>query len=167
VLRAVAINRESPGDTLRRVNELILSDARSEQFVTVFYAVWEPATGHLLYSIGGHNPPLWTSRDGNVRPLPGRGMALGVLEYVEYQEHEIYFQPGDSLLMFTDGLTDAINAQYEEFGLARVCAALRRAHALSATEMAGTVVAEVDDHVHGIEAFDDMTMVVLKRTDNQ
>ncbi len=163
LLRTAAINRVSPGDTLKRVNELILSDARSEQFVTIFYAVWEPATGRLCYAVGGHNPPLLTNAAGEVQPLPGRGIALGVVEQVDYQEQEVILKPGDSLLMFTDGVTDAINAQYQEFGLARVCAALARSHAQPAQAMAQAVVADVEAHVHGIEAFDDMTLVVLKR----
>lgn len=158
LLRTVAINRVSPRDTLQRINKLILSDARSEQFVTVFYAAWEPASGRLCYAVGGHNPPLLTNRAGEVQPLPGRGMALGVVERVAYQEQEVTLQPGDSLLMFTDGLTDAINAQNQEFGLAR-------SHALPAQAMAQAVVAEVETHVHGIDAFDDMTLVVIKRSE--
>jgi serine phosphatase RsbU (regulator of sigma subunit)/transcriptional regulator with GAF, ATPase, and Fis domain len=167
LVRTVSINRVSPGDTLRRVNELILSDARSEQFVTVFYAVWEPATGRLVYAIGGHNPPLHVDTAGQVRALPGRGIALGVLEYVQYQEHEITLQPGESVLMFTDGLTDALNVHQQEFGLARVQAAVAHAHALPAREIMQAVVGAVEEHVHGIEAFDDMTLVVLKRTEDK
>jgi serine phosphatase RsbU (regulator of sigma subunit) len=163
LVRTVAINRVSPGDTLRRVNELILSDARSEQFVTVFYAVWEPATGRFVYAVGGHNPPLHLVRTGEVMPVPGRGIALGVLEHVHYLEHELILAPGDSLLMYTDGLTDAINANDEEFGLGRVQTAATRAHARPAHEIAQQILAEVEAHVHGTDAFDDLTMVVLKR----
>ncbi|MGH2522720.1 MAG: PP2C family protein-serine/threonine phosphatase, partial [Anaerolineales bacterium] len=163
LLRSVAISRVSPASTLARVNELILSDARSDQFVTVFYAVWEPATGSLRYANGGHNPPVWANAAGEVRKLAGRGTALGVLDSVQYEEHEIHLQPGDSLLLFTDGLTDAVNANVEEFGLRRVFEVMSMAYPYSATEILDMMASAVQSHVGAMEAFDDLTMVVLKR----
>ncbi|MBL8056781.1 MAG: SpoIIE family protein phosphatase, partial [Anaerolineales bacterium] len=166
LLRSAAIHRTSPAATLTRVNELILADARSQQFVTVYYAIWEPATGRLLYANAGHNPPvLVTAADGEARILPARGAALGVFAEYLYTEHELYFQPGDTLLFYTDGLTDAINAEREDFGLERVKAVVRAARSLPAASIVDTLAQTVDYHVAGVEAFDDMTMVVLKRTE--
>jgi sigma-B regulation protein RsbU (phosphoserine phosphatase) len=108
LLRTVGINRVSPADTLTRVNELILSDARTDLFVTVFYAVWEPGTGRLAYAVAGHNPPVWVSADGETRTLRGTGLPLGVIDEAQYDEHEIHLHPGDALLLYTDGLTDAM-----------------------------------------------------------
>ncbi|MBI4772091.1 MAG: SpoIIE family protein phosphatase [Chloroflexi bacterium] len=87
LLRSVAIGRTSPAATLERVNQLILADAHTDLFVTVFYAVWEPATGRFSYAVGGHNPPVWISRAGEVRLLRGKGIPLGVLEDAHYEEH--------------------------------------------------------------------------------
>jgi serine phosphatase RsbU (regulator of sigma subunit) len=163
ILRSIAIGRVSPAATLERVNELILSDARTDLFVTVFYAVWEPETSRLRYAVGGHNPPIWVSQDGRARPLRGRGIALGVLEDAHYLEHEIHMAPGDVLFMYTDGITDAINAEEKEFGMPRVIEALLNSRSGTAAEIVAEVESGIRAHVAGVEAFDDMTMVVLKR----
>ncbi len=164
LLRTVAISRVSPATTLARVNELILADSRTDLFVTVFYGVWEPGTGRFAYAVGGHNPPVWLSADGEVRLIKGAGLPLGVLEEALYDEHEIHLKPGDVLLLYTDGLTDAVNADAEEFGLQRIYAVLRQARTGSADEIVEAMEAAVRAHVGPVEAFDDMTMVVLKRT---
>jgi phosphoserine phosphatase RsbU/P len=164
LLRSIAIGRVSPASTLTRVNELILADARTDLFVTVFYGVWEPETGRFRYASGGHNPPVWVKADQTIRTLEGKGLALGVLDHTEYHEHEISLKPGEVLFLYTDGLTDAVNAEYEEFGLARVCAALGRAQpAGSAQDIVEMMETEVRTHTGNVEVFDDMTMVVLKR----
>lgn len=162
LIRSAAISRVSPATTLTRVNARLFADVRSEQFVTVFYAVWEPDTRLLTYANGGHNPPLLASAAGSIRPLPGRNMALGVLEDAEYTERTVKLEPGDVLLLYTDGLTDAINQQGEEFGLHGVQAALA-----SARHEPGPVIvqrlSEAVEHFTGpVEAFDDLTLVALK-----
>jgi sigma-B regulation protein RsbU (phosphoserine phosphatase) len=162
LLRTVAIGRGAPADTLKRVNELILSDARSEQFVTVAYGVLEPITGRYCYAIAGHNPPIWIRADGTAATVPGRGIALGVLDQVEYQEQEIRLNPGDALLLYTDGLTEAVNLRLEEFGLARVLQVAGAHHAESAGALLEALHSAVDVHVGDAEIFDDMTIVVVK-----
>jgi sigma-B regulation protein RsbU (phosphoserine phosphatase) len=163
LLRTVAINRINPAETLARVNELILSDARSDQFVTMFYGVWEPVTGIFRYAIGGHNPPVWAAADGAVRVLPGRGIALGVVDKAQYEEQQIVLGPGDALVLFTDGLTEAINANNEEFGTARMMEVVRTTRHLPAAAILETLASEAAAHVGAMEQFDDVTIVVLKR----
>lgn len=162
LIRSIAINRISPAATLTRVNELILSDARSEQFVTVFYGVWEPATGHFVYASAGHNPPLLVSAEGEVTKLLARGTALGVLEEVEYQEHETHLRPGEALFMYTDGVTDAVNSEMEEFTLTRAMNVLRDTHTESASGILRALSLAIETHVGATEAFDDITMLVVK-----
>ena len=164
LLRTVGISRVSPAATLTRVNELILADARTDLFVTVVYGVWEPGTGRFAYAVGGHNPPLWVAADGDIRPLRGTNLPLGVIEEAQYDEHEIHLRPGDALLLYTDGLTDAVNAGDEEFGMQRVCEVLRESHHRAASEIVDALEASVRAHVGAVEAFDDMTMVVVKRS---
>ena len=163
LLRSVAINRVSPADTLERVNQFILNDARSNLFVTVFYAVWTPRTGHFVYANGGHNPPLLIRAHGDSSSLTRTGAALGVFEEAQYKEHEITLNKGDFILLYTDGLTDAINAQSEDFGLQRVTDAASKVHTQPAANIQSAIVAAVAAHVGGTEAFDDITMVVVKR----
>jgi len=166
LLRSVAIGRVSPAATLTRVNQLILADARTDLFVTVFYGVWEPASGRFRYANGGHNPPIWVDHAGEARTLKGRGLALGVLEDVEYEEHEVHFDPGDLLFLYTDGVTDAINTAEDEFGMKRLSEVVHRANRTgSASDIVAATATAVEQHVQGIEAFDDITMVVIKRAD--
>jgi sigma-B regulation protein RsbU (phosphoserine phosphatase) len=120
LMRSVAISRIWPATTLARVNELIFSDAKTDMFVTVLYAVWEPDTGILRYVIAGHNPPVWVGPNRAPQLLPGRGVALGVFDEVSYQEHELQLSDGEALLLYTDGLPDAVNTADEEFGTRRV-----------------------------------------------
>jgi len=167
LLRTVAIARIAPATTLHRSNELILSDARSEQFVTVVYGVLEPSSGRYTYAIAGHNPPVWIHADGTAETVPGRGIALGVLDHAGYMEQEIRLQPGDALLLYTDGLTEAFNEQQEEFGLPRVLEVARANHAETARGLLQALTQAVDAHVGGAEVFDDMTFVVIKRSEAQ
>jgi GAF domain-containing protein len=163
LLRTVAINRISPAATLTRLNQLIMADARSEQFVTVFYGMWEPDTGRFVYATGGHNPPIWVNGGDSARTLPGRGAAVGVFPGIEYQEWEITLQPGDSLFLYTDGLIDAINAEKNEFGLRRVLEVVNQTRRESAQTMLQVMDLTVQAHVGAMEAFDDLTMVVIRR----
>ena len=163
LLRSVAINRISPAATLERVNQLILSDARSNLFVTIFYAVWTPRTGQLVYANGGHNPPLLIRARGESSSLTRTGAALGVFEEAQYTENEITLRASDSILLYTDGLTDAINTQSEDFGLNRVTNIALKVRTQPAAHIQSAIVAAVAAHVGGSEAFDDITMVVIKR----
>lgn len=163
LLRSAAMSRTSPAATLTRVNELILADARSQQFVTVFYAVWEPATGRLIFANAGHNPPVMVCAEGDPFTLPARGAALGVFAEYLYAEHELVLAPGDAVLLYTDGLTDAIDAERQEFGLGRVKEIMDQTRHQPAQIIMAVTEAAVQAHVGAGEAFDDMTMVALKR----
>jgi serine phosphatase RsbU (regulator of sigma subunit)/putative methionine-R-sulfoxide reductase with GAF domain len=163
LLRSAAIHRTSAGATLTRVNEMILADARSSQFVTVFYAVWEPSTGRFIFANGGHNPPLLVRADGSVQLLKAKGAALAVFAEYYYAQQEITLAPGDTVLMYSDGLPDAINEAQEDFGLARVQHTLLAAHHQSAGTIISALEAAVQHHTGDVEAFDDLTVVVLKR----
>jgi serine phosphatase RsbU (regulator of sigma subunit) len=166
LLRSAAINRVSPAATLTRVNQLIVTEARSDLFVSVFYGVWAPQSGRFVYANAGHNAPLWVNGAGEVRPLAGHGVVLGALDDAEYQETEVSLQPGELLLLFTDGLTEAINAAEEEFGGERVRALLREAWQANAP--ADHTLARLAEAVQTFsgssEMFDDVTMALLKRT---
>jgi GAF domain-containing protein len=163
LLRTVAVNRISPADTLARVNELILADVRTNEFVTAFYGVWEPATGQFTYATAGHNPPIWFMASGEVKTLPGRGSALGVFDDARYKEFAVQLAPGDGLVLYTDGLTDAINAQREEFTLQRALDILAVGYTYPAQGLLDHLASAVQAHEGEVQAFDDLTMVVVKR----
>lgn len=164
LLRSAALHRSSPGATLTRVNEMILADARSPQFVTVFYTIWEPGTGRLVFANAGHNPPVLMRANGEAQLLKLKGVVLAVFAEYYYHQAEVVMQPGDSLLLYSDGLTDALNANGEEFGLPRIIETLHAARAQSAGNILSALEAAVQHHVRDVEPFDDLTMVVIKRT---
>jgi serine phosphatase RsbU (regulator of sigma subunit) len=165
LLRSAALHRTSPGATLTRLNDMILSDARTSQFVTLVYAIWEPSTGKFTFANGGHNPPLLIRANGALETLKVRGAVLAVFAEYYYPQQALTLEPGDVLLMYTDGLPDAINAAEVEFGMERVSEVLRAARDLPAKQIVAALDKAVRDHVGDLEPFDDLTMVVVKRTE--
>lgn len=163
LMRAVAFTGRPPSEALKRVNEFILSDARSDLFVTVFYAVWNPATGELAYANAGHNPPILIRVSGEVELLSGRGIALGVVENINLEARSIVMAPGDTLLLYTDGVTDALNDNDEAFGTERLRQTLDAARHLPAQDIVRAIMNAVEQFACCEGAFDDKTIMVLKR----
>jgi sigma-B regulation protein RsbU (phosphoserine phosphatase) len=164
LMRATAMSGRTPSDALRRTNTLILSDARSDLFVTVFYGLLHPRSGSFTYANAGHNPPLWlNARSGEVHRLHEHGMALGVLLDAPLSEHTIQLEPGDVLALYTDGVTEALNIDGEEFGMERLEQALQANADHSAEDIVAAIDAAVDEFVGNEPPFDDFTLVVMKR----
>jgi serine phosphatase RsbU (regulator of sigma subunit)/putative methionine-R-sulfoxide reductase with GAF domain len=163
LMRAVAFTGRAPSDALARVNRLIMSDARSDLFVTVFYAVWNPRTGEVAYANAGHNPPLLARADGSLEELRCRGMALGVVENIVIEACATRMEPGDALLMYTDGVTDALNANDDDFGAQRLVEAFLANRHQPAEHIVEAVMDGVRAFAGDIPPFDDETVMVLTR----
>lgn len=164
LLRAVAVSRTSPAATLLRVNELLLSDARTDLFVTVFYSVWNPASGRLTYASGGHNPALILPAEGRIQEIRTRGIALGVVPIIEIEEHHCILKPGHSLIAYTDGVTEAMQEDYTEYSLERLKTAVTDCRGQGAAEMLRYVLDDIEEFVQGAPQSDDLTLWILKRT---
>jgi serine phosphatase RsbU (regulator of sigma subunit) len=164
IIRASALERRSPAEALRRANDLLVADSSSGMFVTVFYGVLDVRDGVLTYANAGHNPPL-LARVGGQAPerLSADGMILGVMEGVALEEKQTRMNAGDVLLMYTDGLTDAINEREEEFGAERLARCLVDAMSQSAEALIQHIDREVAAHVNGQPQFDDYTLLAVKR----
>ena len=164
LVRAVTISGRSPAEAMRRANELILNDSRSDQFITLFYGVLDPAAATLRFVNAGHNPPLLAGGEaGSVCSLRAPGIPLGIMNPMPLTESEARFGPGDMLLMYTDGVTEALNEQGEQFEVERLARLLVDNYPRSAVEIVGAICDALRDFVGSAEPFDDMTMVVLKR----
>ena len=121
ILKGSAIGIGAPGAVLTEVNGLLNEDNETAMFVTLLYAVFNPANGLLNYANGGHNPPIIVHPDGASDILPSTGgIALGVAPGFEYAESAVTLDPGDTIILYTDGVTEAMNAEGEEFGLDRL-----------------------------------------------
>lgn len=162
VLRTIALNRLEPSAALERANRIIWNDTTSDLFVTVFYAVWNPQARSLAYANAGHNPPLVVHANGKTRLLQTSGIALGVLEKVSIEQKSIALVPGDTVLFYTDGVTEAMNEDLDEFGVDRLLLAARSAKQHDAGSIMRTVTASVRDHAGDTPQFDDITLVVMK-----
>jgi predicted ester cyclase len=119
MLRAVVQSLETPGEVLARVNEALVADVPPSTFVTCFYGILEPNSGHLVYANAGHDLPyLW--HGGYSEELRARGMPLGLMPGMEYEEKEITLKRGEGVLFYSDGLVEAHNPHYEMFGFPRL-----------------------------------------------
>lgn len=156
-----ARHSESPGEVMYRVHDLLMEIAGADgMFVTAFYAVIDTASGLMRYARAGHDPPLYC-RQGEVLVLAGEGRFLGMFDGLSIEEQELQLLPGDLLVLFSDGVTDAVNTAGEKFGLAR----LQRIIQQHATLGAQAVCDAVFDHVVGFQGttsqFDDITLQVI------
>jgi len=164
LMRAAALDGSSPGVALARANRWITRDSESGMFVTLFYGIMEPGSGVLRFACAGHNPPLLFRADGSVQELTTPGIALGVLEEVTIGEAEVQMHVGDILVCYTDGVTEAINDREEEFGVARLIAAVQEARAGSASDVLEAISGALFQFSSGV-LFDDATLVVVKRVE--
>ncbi len=164
LLRASAIDGRPPAAVLQRANRLILADSRAGLFVTCFYAQIDPATGQIAFANGGHNYPLlYRCATGQVIPLAAQGIVLGIIPDPHFEPRELALEPGDVLLFYTDGITEAMNPQRELFGDERLSAVLRSVSHLLPHAIVEAILHAVSAFVGDTPQADDMTMVVIKR----
>jgi len=165
VLRTVALSRQqSPAQVLMRANEILGDEAQSDLFVTVFYGVWNPENKTLTYANGGHNPPLLLDHNGRFHLLGGSGMALGVLPQITVQQQRVHIHSGDTLIFYTDGVTEAMNEDFDEFGLERLRIAVAAHKKKSAAETVQAITQAIRHHAGDTPQSDDITLVVMKTT---
>ena len=163
MLRAVAQASESPGDVLARVNDPLVMDIPPNMFVTCFYAILDPSSGRLVYANAGHDLPyVWRGGD-NVQELRARGMPLGLMPGMSYEEQEIILEAGDCTLFYSDGLVEAHDPHRREmFGFPRL-RELVAEHAQKESLM-DSLLEELYSFVgEGWEQEDDITLVTLRR----
>ncbi len=163
ILRASAAGNHEAAEAIRQANELICRDSTSGMFVTLFYAVLNTRWKHLRYVNAGHNPPL-LFRKGleEVKQLKTGGIALGINRQIELREASIDLLPGDTLVLYTDGITEAINDRNELFGLDRLVQTIRSNGTLSSKDLIEKIQDDVIRFADGKAQFDDITLMVLK-----
>ena len=164
LLKGAAIGTPHPGDVLREVNDVLEQDNESLMFVTLFYGVYDPATGELTYANGGHNPPLIVHSDGTSMELPQtNGVALGVMGGMEYEQSKITLEPGDTAVFYTDGVSEAMNGENEEFGMDRFSQVFANTPPSGAIAANKAVFEAVQQFADGTPQSDDITCLALRR----
>lgn len=147
-----------------RINELLYANTDFNKYATMFYGVLEAATGRFTYVNAGHNPPYLLRASGEIETLTLGGLPIGLMPAMSYEQGEVELGVGDLLVLFTDGVTEAVDAEGDEFGEAKV-EELSRAHATAGAEAVLDAIANaVAEFSRGLPQADDITMVVVKRT---
>ncbi|HTB35263.1 MAG TPA: SpoIIE family protein phosphatase [bacterium] len=165
VLRAQALSRQGVAETLHKTNEVIQPDIRRGMFVTMFYAVLDMASHRITCANAGHNPCFKLLANGTVEEIGPEGIALGLVPAHQFYVDEMSFElaPGETLVFYTDGVTEAMNAASEEYGEERFQASMTRTVGRSAADMLPALVADVRAFVAGAPPHDDITLVLLRR----
>jgi serine phosphatase RsbU (regulator of sigma subunit)/predicted ester cyclase len=166
MLRAVAqaLGSSSPGEVLARVNETLLARIPPNTFVTCFYAILYPENGRLVYANAGHNLPCCRHDEHAVVELNARGMPLGLMPQMNYEEKETVLVPGEGVLFYTDGLIEAHNPRGEMFGTPRLRSLLSE-RPEGGTDPSATLMEELERFTgEEWEQEDDITLLTLERS---
>jgi sigma-B regulation protein RsbU (phosphoserine phosphatase) len=148
---------------MTRINKATCATCPSNRFITFFYSVFNATTGELAYANAGHNPPIIVRSNGDAEMLEGGGPVLGILSIAPYGEMHAQLNHGDMLVLYSDGVTEANNAAYDEFDEERFIEVLKAHRTLPATQIVQAVIRAVTDFAAGAPQADDITILVAKR----
>ena len=166
MLRTLVDEGLEAGRLIERLNVQVARHSPASRFITFFYAIYDPATGLLQFVNAGHLPPVVRRADGRFDPViadAGHGLALGMFESATYQTSQLTIGPGDMLVLYTDGITEAENPEgkaFEESGLEAVIA---RTAGSDPVEVGRAILAAVDSHAADARLGDDLTALVISR----
>ena len=162
MLRAVARASNSPAEVLEQVNDLLVTDIPPNMFVTCFYVILDPRSGCLLYANAGHDLPYLRRRSGVAEELRARGMPLGLMPGMSYEQKETMLDAGEAALFYSDGLVEAHNPQGEMFGFPRLRALI--AEYGEGRSLDNFLLEQLYSFVgEGWEQEDDITLLTLRR----
>ena len=163
-LKGAAIGVREPHMVLSEINNQLQQDNPTFMFVTLIYALFNPDSGSLTYSIAGHDPPMLVSADGAVTELPlTKGVALGIAPDVVYTQESVTLAPGDTVVLYTDGVTEAMNADNQQFGLERLTEVFEGKPPENAQAANEAVFAHVRNFAGDAPQSDDITCLTLRR----
>jgi phosphoserine phosphatase RsbU/P len=162
-LRGLILN--DPGDLaqmMQKVNRLVYEASSSSRYATFFFAILDPQTREFRYVNAGHNPPVLLNKAGELRRLEACGPVVGLLPLAVYETGSMILEPGDLLIAYTDGISEAMTAEDEEWGEARMLEAVPRRPTALAAEVMEQIFRAADEFTAGAEQHDDMTLLVMK-----
>jgi len=164
LIRATGIRGVCPSECITYSNELLAQESANFMFVTVFYGIYNIKTGEVTYTNAGHNPPYVMKADGSVEMFPlSKDLVVGAIDDFNFSQDTLTLDHGDTLLLYTDGVTEAINHTNEEFGEQRLEATLKRHTQDNCQEIVDSIKADVADFVGDTEQSDDITILAIKR----
>src|SRR6202521_736432 len=161
-LRAATHIGYAPHISMTKVNYLLWESIERNQFVTAFYGILDTTNRTLAYSNADHNPPILIDAEGNAHFERRGGVPLGMFRDSRYHEYYATIDPGQMLVLYTDGVTEAMNLAGDEYGPERLVDAVKRGRQLSARELIDSIHREVIDWTEGVGAHDDVTFFIIK-----
>jgi sigma-B regulation protein RsbU (phosphoserine phosphatase) len=162
----VQVLAEDPGNLdafMSRLNKTTCANCPSNRFITFFFCVLDTNTGDLAFANAGHNPPIIIRKSGEAQMLEGGGPVLGIIPYAPYKEMHERLNPGDMLVIYSDGVTEANNVNHEEYEEQRFIAVLQANRGKTAGEIVAAVTRSLNEFAAGAPQADDITLVVAKR----
>jgi sigma-B regulation protein RsbU (phosphoserine phosphatase) len=163
IVRASMIGDSSPAGGIARANRLICADSTRGMFVTLFYALLDPAAREITYVNAGHNPPLLCrAQGGQLTPLVRTGMALGIESGATFEQRTLRLDPGDFIFLYTDGVTDATDIHQHMFGIERLERLLLDQCDQPAAQVMAALEGAIDDFAGATAPFDDIAMMVVR-----
>ena len=163
LIRATAVAGRSPLEILTKVNAQLAKENQASLFVTMILGLVDTQTGRMVYGQGGHNPPIRVPLKGKPTYEPPGGMPLGVFDDAKFGERELVLEKGETLLVYTDGVTEAMNLAKDLFGEDRLERAVEGGAVLSAEKLTERVVEKVEEFVGEAERSDDITLLAIQR----
>ncbi|HEY7544857.1 MAG TPA: SpoIIE family protein phosphatase [Blastocatellia bacterium] len=163
-VRAQSQARVSISEVMSEINQYIYENSPSNKFLTLFYGALDPTTGVLRYSNAGHNTPILVRRSGEVGSLDKGGLPIGMMPGMSYQEDSVKFEPGDVLVIYSDGITESVNDRDEEFGETRLVEVIKNNISRSASGIRDRIDEALSRFVGTAAPVDDMTLMIIKRT---
>ncbi len=167
ITRANATWHKTAVNVITETNSMVSADARSGMFVTLFFGVFDLQERTITYVNAGHNAPLIFRSDGSREELPMTGPALGIMDDALYTEMKTSLSSGDIMIMYTDGVTEAVDGKNEEFGVDRLDRVVRKFRDESAEKIRDEIIVAINEHTRGLDQFDDITIIVMKGEENK
>jgi phosphoserine phosphatase RsbU/P len=162
-IHAQSASHDSLVATISAVNRYLADNIPANRFVTLFYAELDPESGALSFLNAGHNPPLIVHSAGTVEQLASGGLPLGIKRDADYREGRTQLQLGDVLVIYSDGVTEAVSPTGEEFGSTRLYEVVARNIEASASGIRDRIESSLTKFAQGTSAADDITLVIVKR----
>ena len=164
LIKATGIQDKPTNECMSTVNNILCDESVGSMFVTVFYGIYDLQTGQITFTNAGHNPPYILKADGQVEVVKSPcNLVLGAVPDMPFSCDTMKLEPGDTLYMFTDGVTEAENKNHDQFGESRLEAALAECKGAESRHIVDTVNAKVKEFINGASQSDDITQLVIRR----
>jgi sigma-B regulation protein RsbU (phosphoserine phosphatase) len=163
LIKSFAKEDITPEEVLSHVNQELAAENEACMFVTLFCGLFDMKSGEVQYANAGHNPPLVIKKDGTIEWLPrGRSLVLGAIQGIRYESERIRLSPGDSLFLYTDGVTEAMNHADELFSEERLANALSGSAGMEIEAAIGKIMDAIYSFSDGAPQSDDITMMMIR-----